>query len=94
MKTIALALALLAGCLTDPTDPTDESVELDTAELTEVDDADVEAIDLAQDVPCDEPALGDATPFYGSGYSSNCYCTFCQKYCNTNGQTYKSGSCC
>ena len=47
----------------------------------------------ATDAP---PAVETDTvqPAYGSGFSSNCYCSFCTKYCTTNGATYKSGTCC
>lgn len=31
---------------------------------------------------------------YGSGYASNCSCSFCIKYCTVNGATYKNGTCC
>jgi hypothetical protein len=31
---------------------------------------------------------------YGSTYGSNCSCLFCIKYCDVNGVTTKSGTCC
>jgi hypothetical protein len=34
------------------------------------------------------------TPSYGSTFNSNCYCSFCVKYCTVDGQTYKNGTCC
>jgi hypothetical protein len=43
---------------------------------------------------CDQSHLDKCEGIYGSTYASNCTCLFCTKYCDVNGVTTKSGTCC
>ena len=48
----------------------------------------------APDEPFSEDVFGVDPVEYGSTFASNCYCSFCTKYCTVDGVTYKNGLCC
>ena len=78
MKRFLVSLLLVAGCTDSDPICADQ----------------VDSVDVDDEVQLCEPDDDAPVAQYGSTYSSNCFCLSCTKYCDVNGQTTKSGTCC